>query len=228
MTAGHMEDMTEPIIRGWMEGAHNGLPAQNWTKPSGVQTLPAYVATNGIGSGAVFPTPRTDLYPANYKPRSGASSSATIDKVSGKLATDCTPSLARDTITNGNANSFSVDQFVKNGGGASLPTDNDDVHTCGDVQPSVSITLPAGNSCLGTCQISVTPIAGTHALSSDSFPGTLVVTIDGQQLTYNVSNSGQPVIINYTSTGPGSVTVTASLTDSVLYQASDSKTLTTL
>jgi hypothetical protein len=74
----------------------------------------------------------------------------------------------------------------------------------------------------------VTPIAGTHALSSDSFPGTLVVTIDGQQLTYNVSNSGQPVIINYTSTGPGSVTVTASLTDSVLYQASDSKTLTTL
>ncbi len=225
MTAGHMEDMTEPIIRGWMETAHKNLKPNNWVKPADVQTLPAFVATSGFGTGAVFPTPKTDLFPASYKPHSSASSSATIDKVSGKLATDCTPALARQTITNGDANSFSVDQFVKNGAGAALPTSNDDIHNCGDTMPTVSIT-PSG-TCLANsiCQVSVTSIAGTYPLSGSSFPGALTVTINGQQNTYAVSDS-TPVIVNFTAGATGTTaTVAASLTDSVLYQASDSRSI---
>jgi membrane peptidoglycan carboxypeptidase len=230
MTAGHMEDMTEPIVRGWMEAAHKNLPAKNWERPSTVKDAPAYVMTSGFGSGAILPSPRTDVFVGGYSAKSGTSSSATIDKVSGKLATSCTPASAKQNLTNGNSNTFSIDTFVKGANAASsVPTSSDDVHSCDDTEPTVQITLPAGGTCTGTCTFSVTPFAGTHPLSSDSFPGTLTVTVNGQNAgTYNVSNSGTPVIVQYQATGSGQVNVSAELTDSVLYTAHDSKTMTTI
>jgi membrane peptidoglycan carboxypeptidase len=230
MTAGHMEDMTEPIVRGWMEQAHKNLPAKDWNRPSGVKEGPAFVMTSGFGSGAILPSPRTDVYTAGYNAKSGTSSSATIDKVSGKLATSCTPASAKSTLTNGNSNTFSIDQFVKGTLATSaVPTDSDDVHSCDDTEPTVQITLPAGGTCTGTCTFSVTPFAGTHPLSSDSFPGSLTVKVNGQTVgTYNVTNSGTPVIVQYQAAGTGAVSVTADLTDSVLYGAHDSKTMPTI
>lgn len=226
--SGFMEDMTGPIVRGWMEGAHKGLEAQNWEKPTGVKTAAAYRRTSGFGTGAIFPSPATDLFPSQYVPKKATFSSATIDKVSGNLATSCTPSAARQKMTNSNANSFSVDEFVSGGLSGNAPTDKDDVHKCDDDLPSVQITLPVGDTCVTTCQISVTPFAGTHPLSSGKFPGTVVVSIDGKTVgTYAAKDSGTPIIVEYTVTTPGSVTVKATLTDSVLYQDTDSKPMTT-
>jgi membrane peptidoglycan carboxypeptidase len=232
LVSGGMEAMTEPIVRGWMEGAHRDIPANNWKEPSTVKTAPAYVRSSGFGTGAIFPSPRTDLFPAAYTAKSGAaSSSATIDKVSGLLATDCTPSAARQTQTSGNANKFSVDIFVSGGlkAGSSLPTSTDNVHNCGDDKPSVEITLPTGNTCTDVCQFSVTPFAGTHPLSSGDFPGTVVVSVNGKKVgTYSAKTSGSPIVVQYSTTGNGAVTVTAKVTDSVLYSGSDSQTMTTV
>jgi hypothetical protein len=230
MTAGHMEDMTEPIVRGWMESAHKNIPAKNWNKPSGVKEAPAFVMTSSFGSGAVLPSPRTDVYVGGYNAKSGSSSSATIDKVSGKLATSCTPASAKQTLTNGNSNTFSIDQFVKGAtASASVPTSSDDVHSCDDTEPTVQITLPTTGTCTGTCTFSVTPFEGSHPLSGGSYPGSLTVKVNGQTVgTYSVTNSGTPVVVQYQATGTGEVNVTADLTDSVLYSAHDSKTMPTI
>jgi penicillin-binding protein 1A len=231
LTAGGMEAMTEPIMSGWMKGAHKDLPASNWKKPSGVKTAPAYVRTGGFGTGAIFPSPRTDLFPNAYAAKSGASSSsATIDKVSGLLATDCTPSAAKQTQTNSNANKFSVDVFVNGGltSGSSVPTASDNVHRCDDDSPSVQITLPTANTCTDTCQFSVTPFAGTHPLTGTDFGGKVVVSINGKSVGTYKANNGVPIIVQYTSKSNGTVTVSAAVTDSVLYDGSDSQTMTTV
>lgn len=226
LTGGHMETMTAPIVRGWMEAAHEGHEPKNWTQPSTVQTKPAYVMRSGFGTGAIFPSPSTDLFPANYKPKSGSkTTSVTIDKVSNKLATDCTPSAAKTVITGGNATSFSVDTFVT-GGSATNYTEDDDIHKCSDNEPSVVITVPS--KCDETeCTIPILVTKGTHALSSSSFPSSLVVKINGKTVnTYSPKSSPYNYFIKYTPTESGKIRVSATITDSVLYSSSSSKTIT--
>lgn len=233
MTGGHMEAMTEPIMRAWMEDAHQNLPVDNWKMPSTVKVAPAYVMTSGFGTGAILPSPRTDLYPAAYVAKNSGASSATIDKVSGKLATDCTPPAARQTLGNANANSFSVDKFVDGGlsSGANT-TQQDDVHNCGDALPSISFTTP-GAPCTGAdnggqgCAITIWVSAGTHPLTSADFPGALQVSINGQAIG-NYSITGAPVTLYYKPTATGTATVNATATDSVLYQTERSTSLQTV
>ena len=230
MTAGHMEDMTEPIMRGWMESAHKNLPPQNWTAPSGVKTLPAFVVTTSFGTGAVLPSPRTDVFPSWYNPKSGTTSSATIDKVSGLLATSCTPAAAKVTTSNSNSGGFSVDVFVNGSlkNTSSAPTASDNVHSCGDTHPSVTITPPASACGPSACQFSVTPFQGTHPLSGGSFGGTVTVSINGSQVGSYSAVDSQPIIVQYTPTSTGTVTITATVTDSVLYSDSSSQSMTTV
>ncbi len=226
MTGGHMETMTEPIMRGWMESAHRDLPAKNWTMPSTVKTIPAYVMRSGFGTGAIFPSPTRELFPGNYQPSGGqSSSSVTIDKVSNKLATSCTPPLARQLITGGNASSFSVDKFV-GGGATSSYSGNDDVHNCNDTSPSVVVTVPA--KCDDSdCNITVTVIAGTHPITSSQFPSALTLQIDGKTVkTWSPSSNNWSDQYNYSPTKSGQLTVTATIVDSVLYQGNDTDQMT--
>jgi penicillin-binding protein 1A len=229
LTGGHMETMTEPIVRGWMEAAHKGLPAQNWNKPSSVKTLPAYVVRSGFGTGALMPSPSTDLFPANYKAKSGArTASVTIDKVSNKLATSCTPAAAKVLVTGGNANSFSVDTFVSGGSAASY-SGSDDVHNCDDAKPKVQFTyIPAKcDDSLSDCRISVLVTGGTHPLSSSDFPSSLVITINGKVVKTASPTGNTTVYVDYTPTSTGTVSLGATITDSVLYQGTASGTMVT-
>jgi hypothetical protein len=224
-----METMTEPIVRGWMEAAHKGLPAQNWNKPSSVKTLPAYVVRSGFGTGALMPSPSTDLFPANYKAKSGArTASVTIDKVSNKLATSCTPAAAKVLVTGGNANSFSVDTFVSGGSAASY-SGSDDVHNCDDAKPKVQFTyIPAKcDDSLSDCRISVLVTGGTHPLSSSDFPSSLVITINGKVVKTASPTGNTTVYVDYTPTSTGTVSLGATITDSVLYQGTASGTMVT-
>ncbi len=224
MTGGHMETMTEPIVRGWMEAAHKDLPAENWKKPSGVQDKPAFRMLTGFGTGAVLPSPANDVFPSNYKAK-GSTSAVTIDKVSKKLATDCTPSLAKQTIYGGNANSFSVDKFVT-GGSSTTYSGSDDVHKCGDESPSVIITPPT--TCDDTkCKITVAVIAGTHSLSSSEFPSSLTISINGKKIGTFSPSGNNTYTVDYSPASTGTVTVSATITDSVLYQGSDSASMET-
>ena len=233
-----MENLTGPINRGWMESAHANLKAENWVAPTGLKTLPAFVVRNKVSRlGEVVPSSSTDLFPSWYQPR-GGSTSQTTDKVSGRVATSCTPELARQTLGNSNANTWNVDQWAgggaNNNGGSSTTaaaTATDNIHNCSDVPPSITVTAPPTcEADSGGCSITATVAQGTHALTDPTraqFPGTVNFTINGQNVkTAQVSESPSTVTFTYMPTTSGEITVTVQVIDSVLYQASDRATLT--
>jgi hypothetical protein len=169
-----------------------------------------------------------DIYPAWYQePKGSTTTSQTIDKVSNKLATSCTPDAAKQTQGGSNENVFSVDIFMKGGAASgSSTTATDDIHNCNDTKPSVTLTPPPTCTPAG-CSFTVTVSQGTHPLSSDRFPGTVNLLVNGQSVgSKNVSDSPSTIIFPYTPTSNGDATVEAQVIDSVLYSATDGKTVT--
>ena len=235
LTAGGMEIMTEPLARYWMQGALSMLNKKpvNWVQPGNIKVLPAFIQRSHVGLGSQEPGPSKDLFPYWYVPKASQNSSIVIDKVSGLLATSCTPPLAKETLYNGNAAAFSVDAFVTNT--SNIPKTYDNVHKCSDIKPSITITPPVNNTCSNTdnsgqgCLIQATITQGTHPLSSARFPGNVTFRINGSIIdSTGVSNNGQTVSFYYRPTSTGTSTLTGTVTDSVLYQGSASITLQTI
>lgn len=244
--SGSPEYMTDPIMKAFMTGAIDNLgpdaKPQQFVAPSGIKTAPAFVYTTKY-VGQVVPSPSTDIFPSWYV-GSAKSTSATTDKVSGKLATSCTPTLARQTSANSNAASWNVDIFAggsasnSSASSASSPQGSDDVHACSDDAPNVTITAVNGSSANGNstpncpangCTIMVHVEKGTHELNDNTrpnFPGTLTLVVGGQTVqTRQVSDSGD-YQLTYNPTGSnGSVQIEAQIVDSVLYQGTDTKTI---
>lgn len=220
-----MENMTQPILQGWMEGAHDPLKPVDWVKPNGVQTLPAYIVRNHFSSQyEVTPSPSQDLFPSWYKQSSKSNTSKTVDKVSGKLATSCTPDLAKDNQNGANDNVFSADIFV--GTNNSSASGMDDVHHCDDAKPQVTLTAPTNCPSTG-CTITAAVTQGTHPITSDKFPGAVDLYINGQKVqSQGINTSPANIYFTYTPSGTGVVNVEVKVTDSVLYEASDSTSMT--
>jgi len=231
-----MENLTEPITRGWMEYAHGTAKPVNWTQPTTVKTAPAFVVRNHVHFGDIEPSPTNDLYPGWFVGGgSQKSTSQTLDKVSGKVATSCTPPLAKDTQTNANVASWNIDIF--RGGRTSISSSGsstssgaqptDDVHNCNDSPPTVTLTAPG--SCDTTCTITATVTQGTHPLNDPAhaqFPGNITFTLNGASIySTRVSDSPTTISFAYTPTADGSGTVTATVTDSVLYQGTTSSAM---
>ncbi len=216
--SGTMEAMTQPIWQGWMRAVHKDLDPVDRVQPSGIQTLPAYIIRNHVGIGSVEPSPANDLYPSWYKqPAQRSGAAQTIDKVSNKLATSCTPELAKQVVNNAAANMFSVDSLAPGGTTNTNTSENDDVHRCEDVKPSVTVTATG-------CTVVATVSQGSHALSSGQFPGTVNFIVNGQVVSSaGVSNS--PSSVSYTAPA-GTGSITAQVIDGVLYEASDTVNLT--
>lgn len=220
---GFMEYMTAPISSAWMKKAHDDIKPETWQKPSGVKTLPAYVVRTSPGLAAQVPSSATDLYPSWYQQPKTSAANQRIDIISNKLATECTPEGAIKDTTDAQSNVFSVDTFVdkKTGNGS----EQDDVHKCDDVKPSVSFnTNPM--DCGDGCDISVTVAQGTHALSSEQYKGTVTLSIDGQSVGSQSIDASGVVTFAYSPTYTGTKTITVSVVDSVLYQGSDTAQLT--
>jgi penicillin-binding protein 1A len=230
-----MEYLTEPLTRPWMEYAHRGKKPDNWVQPKGVKTAPAFIVRNHIHFGDQEPSPTNDLYPSWYVGgTSNKNTSATIDRVSGKLATGCTPAGARQYAYNGNAASWNIDIFhggIQNiGHGNSSSSSNssasasDDVHNCSDSPPTVTLTAPS--KCDKSCTITATITQGTHPLNDPQYaqyPGTVTFTLNGKVLkTARVTSSPSTISFAYTPTSSGSGTLTVKVTDSVLYSANQS------
>ncbi|MDZ7786177.1 MAG: transglycosylase domain-containing protein [Candidatus Saccharibacteria bacterium] len=223
--SGFMENMTQPILTGWMNAVHTNLEPKERPRPEGIQELPAYIVRNHVGVGSIEPSPSTDLYPSWYAKNPGTRKEVTIDKVSKKLATDCTPPLARERVSGGGASSFSSDPFVDGGAGGANTEEEDDVHDCGDSKPGVSLSAnkTGGNS----WQISTTVSQGTHPLSSSEFPGKIDYKINGKTVrSVSVSSGGTQSSFTYTPNFTGTKQMTAEIVDSVLYQSSDTAAIT--
>jgi len=237
-----MENLTEPMIKPWMQYAHTGVKPVNWTEPSDMKTSPAFVQRTHIHYGDIEPGPSNDLFPSWYVGGGNArkNSSQTMDRVSNKVATSCTPPLARDVQGGANVASWNIDIFnggLQNiGSGSSGSTSSsssptDDVHNCNDSPPTVTLTAP--DTCDGSCTITATVSQGTHPLSDaqyPNFPGTITFTLAGQTInTKNCDVNSEASIctdsFTYTPSSSGSNTLTVTATDSVLYQASASQTL---
>jgi membrane peptidoglycan carboxypeptidase len=218
-----MENLTQPLTRDFMLAAldASGAKAENWKEPSGIQRLPAYLVRTHVGNGSVEPSPSTDLFPSWYKPKGASSQSITIDKVSGKTATNCTPALAKQTL-GGNAapTTFSVDPFYPPGGGSAGGSNAqggaDDVHGCGDTRPSVTLTVDNNGS---SCTLTAFVQAGTHPFNSPQYPqypGVVNFHINGQQVgSQPVSDPADTKSIACPAGANG--TATAQVIDSVLY-----------
>lgn len=226
LTSG-MERVTGPLTKGMMTAAHDMLNTKpvNWTQPSGVKSMPAYVVREHVGLASQEPSPATDLFPSWYKQKTG-SSSQTTDQVSNKLATSCTPEAAKKIVGGANANIFSADIFVDGGNNSSV-TSTDDVHKCDDAKPSITVTAPSKCSEGSACQITVTVTQGTHPFSSAEFPGTVNLYVNNNKVqSQNVSSSPSTVTFSYTPAGTGSATIRAEVIDSVLYSSSTDTTIT--
>ncbi|MEK7561949.1 MAG: transglycosylase domain-containing protein [Patescibacteria group bacterium] len=222
--SGFMENMTRPIWTGWMNEAHNNLKPENWTQPSSVQVLPAYVVTTHVGIGSIEPSRSTDLYPSWYKPK-GASNkqNTTMDKVSNKVASSCTPELAKQNVSgNAQADQFSIDIFYgANATSSSGVIITDDIHNCSDGRPAITLTTSDNGD--GTYSLTATATAGTHPFNNPNysqFPGTLNFSVDGQVVKTYTDLIDSPSTRSYTySVTSGSHSVTAQIIDSVLYDA---------
>src|SRR3990167_4421481 len=230
--SGFMENMTRPIWTGWMNETHANLKPENWTRPSTVQELPAFVVPPQVGFASVEPSRATDLYPSWYRPRGVTKTQdSTLDKVSNKIATDCTPELAKQKVSgNTNADQFSIDIFYgANAIASGSVTATDDIHNCSDQKPAITLTTTDNKD--GTYTLTATATAGSHAFSNASYPqypGTINFSVDGQVVkSYNdLSDSPSTRSFSYSVTS-GSHSVTAQVIDSVLYDAiSDTATIT--
>jgi penicillin-binding protein 1A len=229
--SGFMENMTTPIIRGWMEGAHDRLDKPvNWQRPKGIQVLPAYVVTKHVGVSSREPSPSKDLFPSWYKPPKVGNSSKVIDVVSNKTATECTPDLAKKTQKGGGHNAFSVDVFsgLPNSSGSSTSEATDDVHNCNDTAPTVALDT-SGCILITSCEFTIDVTQGTYALSGGSYTtapaGTLAILINGTVVeTVPIpDDAGNPWTYTYdydAPSGTDSFTVEARAVDSVLYSGS--------
>jgi len=223
---GFMETMTTPILYGWMKAAHQNLPVKNFEKPEGIKTAPAYVVRSHVGSGSREPSPAMDIYPSWYKPKATTNTAQVIDRVSNKLATDCTPEAAKQTVSNANTSSFSVDIFVDGNGrstnAAANTTATDDVHNCSDIKPTVTVMNPTTPCTVNNvCQLTITIVQGTHALADPARAvggGTVDLIVNGQKV--ESQGAAPTVTFNYVPTAPGAISVSANVTDSVLYTGS--------
>ncbi|HSX33994.1 MAG TPA: transglycosylase domain-containing protein [Candidatus Saccharimonadales bacterium] len=218
-----MEQLTEPITRAMMEAAHAGLKPVNWSPPSDIKVLPAFQVTKHIHYGDVEPSPKDEVFPSWYVAPKGSTSTQTIDLVSGKVATDCTPPLAKKTQTGGSESAFSIDIFM--GATSATTTDADDVHKCDDALPSITLTQGACED-PSKCDFTVAITQGTDALAGGVYTtapaGTIAILSGGQTIaTLNIpADSGSPYSTTFTAVPiTNGQSVTAQVVDSVLYSA---------
>lgn len=243
---GGFEGLTEPLARSLIEYTIQGQKPINWTQPSDIKVLPAYVQTTHIDYGDEEPGPSKDLYPSWYNPPQLGNHSYTIDKVSNMLATSCTPALAKETVgASYNANVFSIDTFVNGGAQTNSQynlTQYDDVHQCDDTMPSISISDNGGTNTSpgitcnnGSCSVDISVTQGTHPLSSSQFPLQINAIIDGgspiaanctftptMDPTNPPSQAQGTCTFNYNT--PGTHTLVMQVIDSVLYSSNSNQT----
>ena len=237
MWAGHHENksmvtFTETILgtawRQFMTKAHADKPKKEWNRPATMKRVCINTVTGyATNAGGVC-----DYFPSRYNPKFPNNSiRATIDSVSGKLATECTPERAKQSVSGGGIASElpSSDPLYNNWitpvraqygvTGGAIPTEKDDIHSCDPAdKPTVSIDEPIKNAD-GTYTISANVAKGKYPLQSISF------SINGTPApggSFDITNS-QKVSFTYTPPTPGVSSISANVIDSVLYDATSTK-----
>lgn len=222
------ENILGPAWNQFMKAAHEGKAPKDWTKPAQMKTVCINTATGyATSSGG-----KCDIFPDWYTPKyPNKTETAVIDSVSKKLATECTPDLAKQTVTGGGILSElpSSDPSYKrwmepiskrygSAGGGAIPTEKDDVHKCDDVKPTVTLTVTP-TATVGKYKLTATTTAGTFPLTTVNFK------IDGQILpggSFDATAQSSPFEYTFTASEAGTKTVVVEVVDQGLYQGTDS------
>jgi penicillin-binding protein 1A len=202
-----LSSIVGPTINKIMEPIHKNIyqPDGTWktgdwfTKPAGVQTL--------------FVSGRNDLFPSWFnKNQQSAGKKMTFDKVSRKLASDCTPDAAKIEIT---VQSF-TDPITKKTSYIATdgydPSGTDESHKCDDVRPAITTISNSGK------KITAEVAKGTFSLQTVEFK------VDGESIGSVAASGSDTYSINY-SGATGSHSVEVIVTDQGLYQGSSKRTL---
>lgn len=215
-----------PIWQAYMSAVTKGTPVEQFKRPSGIKEV-TLDANTGKAPTAGTKKTRTDIFPSWYQtPQPSSDQQAKVDRVSGKLATDCTPADAIDTITAGlivaevpptdisyarwqppvSALAASIGMS-----GGSIPTEKDNIHNCNDVKPVV--TLVSDKSSGANFTLTATVSSGTHTANKLTF------YIDGSEITTQNINGSGSYSTDYAPTSTGSHQFTAKVVDTALYSA---------
>ena len=222
-------NIAAPIWKDYMNAVIAGKQTDAFAKAPGIKTVTLDKDTGRSVTSATKPDHiTTDMFPSWYIPMNSTDSkSAVIDKLSGKLATGCTPDLAKDTVyssailpeitqaENSTQYQLWLKALQKAGFATStgdLPTQSDDRHSCSDVKPTVNIVGANGG---GPYNFTVDVTSGTFNANK------LDVYFDDQIISTQVINGSGSYPVSYTPTQTGSHTFKATVTDEGYYQASD-------
>ena len=211
---GYTDSRTGPIFGDFMVDAHAQImtkpqygytPKQWYTKPQGVQKL-------SVGG-------RQDLFPSWYKKPKETFKKFTVDKISKKLATECTPEGAKEEISvsvlsNPTATTRNRDVVGTPPNGYDI-TKNDDVHQCG-IQSAGSFSITVSGSTANVPQsISTSFAPGPNPIQTVEF------LVNGQAVSSQPGGGGT-YAANYTFPKVGSYTIQIRVTDQLFYQSTSS------
>lgn len=213
-----------PIWQSYISAVSKDQPIETFKRPSGIKEVTLDANTGRAPTPGTKKT-RTDIFPSWYKtPSPSNEQQAKIDRISGKLATECTPPEAIDTISAGLITaeipptdvSYSrwqppVSAIAASLGmsGGSLPTEKDDVHSCSDTRPTVTVTTDKATG--STFKITANVVSGRYPANR------LIFYMDGVEISnQSIGGSGSYSIGHKPST-VGSHQYSAKVIDSVLY-----------
>ena len=227
-------DIAGPVWHDAMVSELGSYPATDtFTEPSGIKTVTLDADTGKLPTASTRQR-RTDIFPSWYVPQTDTGGSTVqIDKVSGNLATSCTPPGAVETMSFGggmHAEIPSTDpeyalweppvaalakSLGYNSAGGSAPTASDTTHSCSDTKPTVNVSSTG----TGPLQITATVTSGTFTANQ------LTISFDGQVISTQAINGSTTYTFSYDPTSNGSHTIQATVTDSGLYSADDTTTV---
>ncbi len=226
--SGITSTLTGTIWAPFMAKAHEGKENKPFDKPEGLKNVTLDRTTGKLpgqgSSGSV-----TDIFPAWFTPQpSPGPQTATVDKVSGKLATDCTPPLAREERTSVGIEPeipstdpayarWSAGVRSLGGAGGPIPSEKDTIHNCSDSKPTVVLDTDPDKDKI---KIKATVTGGTHALDK------LTITANGQQIHEQAISGNGTYDIEYKPPSPGSYTFNGVVYDKALYTGEYSITTT--
>lgn len=206
---GYTDSRTGPIFGQFMVAAHSqvlskpqyGYKTNEWyTQPRSVQRLSV--------SG------RNDLFPSWYKKPKEEAKDIIVDRVSKKLATECTPPAARETIkiielSDPTRPSNRIQSGVPEGYDI---TKTDDVHQCGvQAASNFSVSTSGGR----TRTINTTFSLGPNPLQTVEF------IVNGQVIS-SQPGAGSSYSTQYTFPDVGTYTIQVRVTDNLYYQSTSS------
>lgn len=218
--------ISAPIWNKYMQAALKDSPVEQFNQANGLKQV-TLDANTGKSPTAATKKTRTDIFASWFSlTKADGEQKGTIDVVSGKLATECTPQAAKQEISGSSMTaeipssdpSFNrwnppVAALARSLGyssGGSIPTERDDIHQCGDTPPSVSVSANSSGS--GNVQITANIVGGRFAVNRVEFYR------DGNQISSQNVGGGGAVSIQDTP-GSGVHSYFAKVYDAGLYSS---------